>query len=203
MAEKARYWSGVLYPENMIENWKEDISEILQLPFVYCIHDKDTDKEGSLRKLHIHLVIVFPNTTTKKYALSVFNKLSKEGFVCCPVCENVHSIRFVYDYLIHDTDDCRKKKKHLYKKTERVSGNGFDIGSYEQISVYDKLQMCKELADIIDKNGFEEFLSFYQFVMKNFSFEYFEILKVHSGFFERLCKGNYQYHVSSNHIQTL
>lgn len=191
MAEKARYWSAILYPENMIDNWEDEICKLLQLPFVYCIHNADCTTKKEARKLHVHLVIVFPNTTTKKYALSVFNKLSKEDSICCPVCENVHSIRYMYDYLIHDTDDCRKKHKHLYSASERISGNGFDIGSYEQISVQDKLKMSMELADIIVKEGFQEYLSFYMYVVSNFDFEYFEIIKSNSGFFERLCKGNY------------
>ena len=191
MADKARYWVGVCYPENMIDDWKDQISKILQLPYVYCLHNQDCTTSKEIRKIHLHLVIVFPNTTTKKYALSVFNKLSKDGLICCPSCENVHSIRFMYDYLIHDTEDCRKKHKFLYYPKDRVSGNGFDIGSYEQISVQDKLKMTMELADIIVKNGYEEYLSFYMFVVSNYDFEYFEIIKSNSGFFERLCKGNY------------
>ena len=38
---KVRYWWGILYPENMIENWKDQIEDVLQLPFCYCVHDKD------------------------------------------------------------------------------------------------------------------------------------------------------------------
>ena len=38
---KVRYWWGILYPENMIENWKDEIEDVLQLPFCYCVHDKD------------------------------------------------------------------------------------------------------------------------------------------------------------------
>lgn len=191
MSEKARYWSAVLYPENMIEDWEDQISKILQLPYVYCLHNKDVTTAKEVRKEHLHLVIAFPNTTTKKYALSVFNKLSKPDSVCCPVCENVHSIRYVYEYLIHNTEDCKKKGKFLYDVKDRISGNGFDIGSYEQITTQDKLKMAMELADLVVKEGFEEYLSFYMYVVSNYDFEYFEIVKSSSGFFERLCKGNY------------
>ena len=191
MSEKARYWVGVCYPENMIPDWQSEINRILQLPFCYCIHNMDCTTSKEVRKEHVHIILVFPNTTTKKYALSVFNKLSFDNFVCCPSCENVHSIRFMYEYLIHNTEDCKKKGKFLYDVSCRISGNGFDIGQYEQISVQDKLKMSMELADIIVREGFEEYLSFYMFVVSNFDFEYFEIIKSNSGFFERLCKGNY------------
>ena len=46
--DKARFWTGVLYPENMREDWKEVIGDTLQYPYalegfahapppIYCI----------------------------------------------------------------------------------------------------------------------------------------------------------------------
>ena len=80
---KARYWCGVLYPENMVDEWQDKIGDLLQLPYAYCIHDKDKDKQGNLRKTHVHLILVFPNTTTYNHALNVYQSLSKEGIVAC------------------------------------------------------------------------------------------------------------------------
>lgn len=197
MSEKARYWSGVLYPENMIDDWESDIAKILQVPYCYCIHNKDCTTKKEVRKEHVHVIIAFGNTTTLKTALSVLNSLSAVGCVCCSTVEPVRSIRFMYDYLIHDTEDCKKKSKHLYDKSERISGNGFDIGSYEQVGVVQKLEMSKELADVLCEKGFEDYMTFYMYVMSNYGMEYFEIIKSSSGFYERLCKGNYLLHHNS------
>ena len=38
---KGKYWWAIMYPENMVDNWENNISEIIQKPFAYCIHDKD------------------------------------------------------------------------------------------------------------------------------------------------------------------
>ena len=38
---KARYYWAVLYPENMRDSWQDDIDLLLQVPYAYCIHDKD------------------------------------------------------------------------------------------------------------------------------------------------------------------
>ena len=38
--EKARYWVAIMYPENMLDNWEDEISGKVQVPFAYCIHDK-------------------------------------------------------------------------------------------------------------------------------------------------------------------
>ena len=116
MAEKAKYWNGVLYPENMIDDWEEVISDKLQVPYAYCIHDKDVNKDGSSRKVHIHIMIVFPNTTTYNHAFEVLNGLSKEGVKALNKIERAINVRYSYNYLIHDTDTCRKQKKYLYDK---------------------------------------------------------------------------------------
>lgn len=199
MAEKARYWVGILYPENMIENWEDEIGEKLQLPYAYCIHDKCTEKDGKTpRKVHVHLMVVFPNTTTYKHALSVFKTLDKPGIkeTACNTVERILGVRHMYDYLIHDTEDCRKKGKHLYEQNERICGNNFDIGSYEQLSATEKLDMLDELCDDIIDQNFRNFRQFFLYVRENRDKEYREIIKANSGLLDRLIKGNYQDYIT-------
>ena len=43
---KAKFWAGVVYPENMVEGWQEKIGDILQLPYCYILHDKDKDTKS-------------------------------------------------------------------------------------------------------------------------------------------------------------
>ena len=187
---KSKYWVGVCYPENMSSTWQSDISDTVQVPFAYCIHDKDLLKDGDeSRKVHVHIVLVFPNTTTQRHALSVFNLLSASGRVCCPMCQPIINIRSKYDYLIHDTEECRKKEKYLYSPSERITGNNFDIGSYEQLSIEEKNDMAMELCNVIVQNNFTNFADFYMFVISNFDRQYFEIIKSYSGLYDRLIKG--------------
>ena len=119
--DKARFWTGVLYPENMREDWKEVIGDTLQYPYAYCQHSQDKDSKSEHRKDHVHLIVAFPNTTTYKHALNVMDLLSAEGKKAINKCEAVVGIRNVYDYLIHDTEDCRKKGKEQYDPSERIT----------------------------------------------------------------------------------
>lgn len=197
MAEKARYWVGVGYPENMIDNWEEEIGEKLQLPYSYCIHDKCTEKDGKTpRKTHVHIMVVFPNTTTYNHAISVFKTLEKKGSIAFNKIERVLGVRHMYDYLIHDTEDCIKKDKHLYSPSERICGNNFDIGSYEQLSSTEKLDMLDELCDDIIDQNFRNFRQFFLYVRENRGKEYREIIKANSGLLDRLIKGNYQDYIT-------
>ena len=190
---KARFWVGVLYPENMVEDWETKIGDIVQLPYAYCIHDKDLEKDGDDRKVHTHIILAFPNTTTQKHAFNVFDLLSAEGKKCLSSCKAVVSIRGSYDYLIHDTETARKAGKYLYDKSDRITGNNFDIGAYEQIGVAEKLDMVKELCQVISDFGFTNFIDFFEYVIQNYQdSNYFETLRTNSGLFERLTRGNYQ-----------
>lgn len=189
---KTRYWVGVLYNENMREDWQQEIEDILQLPFAYCIHDKDTlSDHAEDRKIHTHILLAFPNTTTYKHAMTVFDQLSADGRKAINTCEMVISVRKMYDYLIHDTDTCRNKGKHLYDKSERILGNNFDIGSYEQISIADKQRIRRELSLMILENDYTNYLDFYFYVLSNFDSMYEDVLCSYSGHFERLTKGAY------------
>ena len=188
----AKYWEGILYPENMIPNWKNEIEDIIQIQFSYCVHDKDLlrDKEGD-RKIHVHLLLAFKNTTTMNYARTVCNMLSLPGKSCCPRVKQVIDIEKAWKYLIHDTDSAKKAGKHLYNPSERFDGNNFDIGVLAVKSLEEKNIMCKELCDLIYKEGFCNFMEFYVYVVSNLGNEYFEVLRVNSGFLERMIKGNF------------
>lgn len=200
---KARYWTGVLYPENMIASWQEEIGDILQVPYVYCIHDKDhlaeyktgkTSKEADRerdRKIHVHIIIAFPNTTTYNHVMNTFLKLSKDGERCINKCESVTNIRNTYEYLLHNTETAKKQKKYQYPANERITGNNFDIGAYEQLSVQEKQNMKIELSDAIIQHNITNYADFYKFARSNYDTEYLEIVTSYSSHFERLTRGNY------------
>ena len=104
---KARYWVAVGYPENMRPDWEDTISEVLELPYCYCVHDKDkleVTKEEEDRKVHVHIIIAFTNTTTGRHALEIFRRLNAPGKNAFPTAFPVASIRHKYDYLISSVD---------------------------------------------------------------------------------------------------
>ena len=192
--EKAKYWQAIMYPDNMIDDWFEEIYNLVQVPFAYCIHNQCKDKSGNTRKIHVHIILAFPNTTTKNHALRVFKKLEKQGCSAIPndIIEQVINIRHAYDYLIHDTKDCEKKHKFKYAISDRITGNNFDIGSYEQLSSAEKNDIARTLCNLIIDKNYCNFADFYMYVVSTYDTAYFEVLKTNSGLFERLTKGNYQ-----------
>lgn len=190
---KCKYWWAICYLENMKENWKDDISDLLQVPYAYCIHDRCVDENGDPRKVHAHVMIAFPNTTTENHAKSVFKELEAEGqsMLINDKINRVINVRRAYDYLIHDTEDCRKKGKLLYPSSERIIGNNFDIGAYEQLGLEEKMKIRRELSLFLIEKQFSDYTTFYQYVVSNYDSEYENIVVSYQGHFDKLCKGCY------------
>lgn len=196
-SNKSRYWVGILYVENLMDDWELLCPDIVQVPFAYCVHDKDLDSKGEIRKPHVHFMLVFSNTTTEKHALDVLNLLSAPGSVCCSTVQPCISVRKSYDYLIHDTETCKKLGKHLYAAEDRVTGNSFDIGVFEQFSQLDKLMLLRDMSRFIIENDVYTLDDVYMFVERQDNIQYLQVLSSYSGFFDRLCRGVYLKAMSS------
>lgn len=188
---KARYWVAVGWTENMRPDWQDRIDTILQLPFAYVIHDKDVDSKGQPRPVHVHIILAFNSPTTYKNAMSVFKSLEIDGKIAFNTAFKVNHIRNMYEYIIHATDDAKRKRKHLYDATERICGNGFDIGNYEQISQADKDRMLDELEDVIFERRFVTYGQYFMYVKHHMSAEHRKILRSYSSHLERLVRSNY------------
>lgn len=190
MKSKAKYWAFIGYPESMIEDWESQINGLLQYPFAYCVHDKDvlndTGEVVEHRKAHVHFILAFNNTTTYNHVLKIAKKLGAINTV-----EPCINVRYCYDYLIHDTEDSKKKGKYLYSSEERILGNNFDIGSYEQISSSDKIAMTKELMALACSGKFYNFLDFTNHVISNYDDKYVNEFIAHQSLLNNIVKGNF------------
>lgn len=191
MADKNRYWVGVGYPENMIPDWEDRIGLLVQVPYAYCVHNLDKDSKSEHRKDHIHLILVFSNTTTYKHALEVMQTLSLPGQQAFNTCQPVFNIRTMYDYLIHADDSSIKADKYRYNNDDRITGNNFDIGAYEVISNADKKLMRNELSHFVLDNNIENYALLYCYVIDKFDSQYEDVLTSYCGHFRELCRGIY------------
>lgn len=77
-----------------------------------------------------------------------------------------------------------------YDPSERITGNGFDIGNYEQISTAEKQHMLKELTWFIMSEGYETINEFTQPALERFGEQYWEIMVSYSAFLVKYLNGN-------------
>lgn len=201
--EKAKYWTFVAYPESMIDNWECQIADLFQIPVAYCIHNKDKDGHKGDRKVHVHFELAFPNTTTYNHVL----KLAKLIFPSCSIVKKVINVRYMYEYLIHNTDSCKKQGKFLYDVSERILINNFDIGQYEQRSLEEKRADAKLLKKYIIDNKIENTMEL-EIALQNDSdidhdlYDRFDdVMIAHSGYINNICKGVYLYECKRRNIK--
>lgn len=192
---KNRQWCAILYNENMRPDWQDQIENLVQLPFAYCVHDKGLQLEdGDHRKVHTHLILVWPAPTTFKHAAEVFDRLSAGVNSCFSTIEPVYNARRMYDYLIHDTEDCRKKGKYAFSPSERVTGNLYDIGAYSQVSMTEKNEAFDKLTDMVFAYEIKNYADFILRARDQFHDEWDlmrDVIRSYSGYFDRLIKGVY------------
>lgn len=207
---KAKVWLAVTYPENMVEDWKEQAADLLQgIPFAYCVHDQDqqghvtkdpeqmefieTQVISTSRKVHVHWILYLKDikdgTTTRKHATDIINLLSLPGRRCAPPCEACLNIEHAWNYLIHDTEGARKAGKHLYPAECRKTGNTFDIERYIRLSAEQKLEMARELCDYVANYRIKDMYTLYLRLSSDFDESYFQIYKENNALLDRLCRG--------------
>lgn len=191
--EKSNKWEGILYPENMRDDWLEVIEDLIPYPISYCIHDKDKEGHDGDRKTHIHMIMVTGdsrNRTTQKHALAVYNRLSKDGKICCSTCQPVFNLPRAYDYLIHDTEKAKKDGKHLYDRSERKCLNCFDIANYETLTDTQKNLMLIELCDMIQEKKIMDISALYS-VVRELDTHYFIVFKSYNSILRAMTEGVY------------
>ena len=179
-------------PENMIDTWKDDIGNIPSRIRMLTVSMMPIGTE--LRTRGRNTFILFWHSQTQpriKQPWDYSRSYQLLGEYAAIHVSKSEILRFVYNYLIHDTEDCRKKGKHLYKASERITGNNFDIGSFEQLSTEDKRKMADEIEDFIYEHNIYNYADLNYYVKNNFDSQYREVIKSYSGHFDRLCKGMY------------
>lgn len=201
---RAREWFVVLYPESMLPDWTDKIYDVLQCPFAYCIHYLDRDMKSEHRKTHVHLLLHFEDQKTERQVFKLVNRLALLGKNCAaPISDRevVIDIRHCYDYLIHNTESCKRTGKELYPTTSRIEGNNFDIGMYEKLSEVEKEEIILDLKWFILDKVITNFRLFEILVSREERFQNLDqkllsqILRGNSNYFNMLIKGNYL-HVS-------
>jgi len=149
--DKARYFTFLLYPESIPEDWETRL-ELLGVPIAISpIHDKDlSEMEGQqYKKAHYHVIYVAKNpVTSESVRLKIKRTLGDNSVAMVQIV--VHSMENMYLYLTHESKDAIAKNKVKYSKNDIKLINNFDIDRYITLDVEDKDDMLNDVCDMID-----------------------------------------------------
>jgi hypothetical protein len=163
--EKARYFTFLLYPESIPEDWVERL-ELLDVPIAISpIHDKDlSDMDGQkYKKAHYHVIYVAKNpVTADSVRIKVKRCLGDKSVALVKIVAT--SMENMYLYLTHESKDAIAKNKVKYSRKDIKLINNFDIDRYITLDVEDKEDMLNDVCDLIDDHDLANMRELRRFV---------------------------------------
>lgn len=128
--QKCYFLKLVTYLDNFVEIIVANSDKIKK--YAYCTHDKDMGK-----KKHTHIILAFTTDQTLLKYVKLFNTtevapLDKKG------------LKPMYDYLIHDTPQCRAEGKYLYDVSCRKSNDHIYFNPPKRV------KLCDNISDMLD-----------------------------------------------------
>ncbi|EQB4900294.1 replication protein [Enterococcus faecium] len=163
--EKARYFTFLLYPESIPQDWQTKL-ETLGVPIAISpLHDKDLSSvEGQkYKKAHYHVIYISKNpVTAESVRLKIKRALGDKSVAKVQIV--VQSMENMYLYLTHESKDAIAKNKHKYSKHDIALLNNFDIDRYITLDVEDKDDMLNDVCDLIDDHDIANMRELRRFV---------------------------------------
>lgn len=170
--DKARYFTFLLYPESVPEDWETQL-ELMSTPMAISpLHDRDlSGVEGQqFKKAHYHVIYVAKNPVTSDSVRKRIQRALGENSVA-KVQIIKSSIDNMYLYLTHESKDAIAKNKQKYDKQNIKELNNFDLDRYITLDVEDKDDMLNDVCDIIDEHDLANMRELRRFV-KRYGEEY-------------------------------
>lgn len=190
---KKRNWAFVVYPTQQFlasigstydgsDGWgsvPDDWRVRLQLSGLqYAIsplHDKDTldDGSGRTKKPHWHVLVVYGSPTTFANVKRLTDSFNS------PAPIPLEQVRGYYRYLTHkDNPD-----KAQYDESEIVTGGGFNIADFVEMSKSEVLDIEYKLQQLIRERDFVEYVVFMDYVQDNCDRLTYDVASSHTLFF--------------------
>ena len=162
---KKRAWAFVLYLESAPSDWMDKLKQSGLKVAISPYHDKDINPDGTPKKPHYHIILVYDGPTTYNNVKSFTDSLNQ------PIPQALEQVRGYYRYFSHkDNPD-----KYQYDETEIVTLGGFNISDFVEMTKSEALIIKRELLHLIEDEDFIEYSDFLIFVERNGTEEQFDI----------------------------
>lgn len=138
---RARTWCLVVYPESLPENWRDVIAE-WQIEWVESpLHDRDINADGTVKKAHYHLLLVFGSMKSYDQVFELTRALN------CPIPQRCHSAKGAIRYMAH----LDNPEKEQYKLSECKCHGGFEISDFIKPSATERHEILNAVTDYVIK----------------------------------------------------
>lgn len=152
---KATYFTFLLYPESIPDNWIDLLESTGLQMAISPLHNKDkTEKKELLeqgqeyKKEHYHVIYIAKNAITPDAVRNRIKRLlgNQSINLVQPIATSVAN---AYLYLTHESKDAIAKKKHVYDKKDIIHLNNFDVDRFEMFDIHEKRDMINSIVEIV------------------------------------------------------
>jgi len=178
---KKRNWAFCLYLDSAPADWREQIQLSGIQAAISPLHDKDINPDGTTKKPHHHIILVYGNPTT-------YNNV--KAFTCGELKQTIpqplQQIIGYYRYLTHKDNP----EKYQYSESEIVRVNGFNIRDFVEMTKSEVIKYKREITGFIMDNGITEYgdLMKYLFDGGEDTADWFDVASSNTVYFEALIR---------------
>lgn len=167
---RSRTWTLVVYPDSAPENWR-DILDDTHIAWVESpLHDKDENPDGTSKKAHWHVILMYGSKKAYSQVLEVAELLH------APIPQKVQNTKGTIRYLVHIDNP----EKYQYDKAKIVCHGGAEIEQYFQLSSASRLQVLKEMLQFIKDSEIENLMDFISYCIEEGEDEWLDIVANHN-----------------------
>lgn len=148
---KSRGWNGIVYPDSAPQNWRELIDELHIQWAESPLHEHDKNADGSLKKPHFHVTLVWDGPTTFTNACAIFKDLLNSVHP-----QATQSIRGSIRYMAH----LDNPEKYRYNEHDIVGHGGIDLEELLRPTTAYEQSTLKQIVLYIRENNITEFSDF-------------------------------------------
>lgn len=181
---RTRVFACVVYPDSAPANWLDRLTEQHVPAFVSPLHDQDKDPDGSQKKPHWHVMLMFEGVKSQEQVDEMLDEVLGQNRV--KHYEKVNSTRGYARYLCHMDNP----EKAQYDKSEVRCLSGAD---YEEVIALpsDDWAVLEDIFDYLEESGelyYSRFINYcrhyrrdwFKLLMKRYSYVVIQWLKSES-----------------------
>ena len=170
--QRTRNWTFVLYEDSAPEKWSDILDdehiEWIESPW----HDKDINGDGSPKKKHKHIALLFGSVKSYEQVKEVTDKLN------APIPQRCHNIKSLVRYMAH----LDNPEKAQYSVSEIIGHGGVDIAEMFRPSSSERYTIIRDMISYIKSNNISEFQDLMDYAASEHFDDWFPLLCDSSAF---------------------
>lgn len=164
--KRGRSWTFMLYLDSAPDNWI-DILNSLHTPVVISpFHDKDINPDGTPKKPHYHILLLFDGNKSYSQVYSFVKKLNS------PIPQLVENTKGMVRYFIHIDNP----EKYQYNRSDMRTLGYIDLDSFFEVSYTQRIILISEMIDYISTNSVEIYADFVDYARNYRRNDWFSVL---------------------------